>query len=118
VANIDRWDHRRLRRSLYHVDCKDNPDAPAQRPRGVCSALTCPGRPETRWDFVSTGHGDVPWEDSFLALEAIGYAGPISIEWEDAGMDRLHGAKEAVLYIRSLLWKLPETSFDAAFSNQ
>jgi hypothetical protein len=51
-------------------------------------------------------------------LESIGYKGPISIEWEDAGMNRLHGAKEAVGYIRSLLWELPTASFDAAFSNQ
>jgi hypothetical protein len=33
-------------------------------------------------------------------------------------MDRLHGAKEAVGFVRSLLWKLPTASFDAAFSNQ
>lgn len=76
------------------------------------------GDPRRGWDFVSTGHGDVPWEDSFRALDAIGYEGPISIEWEDAGMDRLHGAAEAVGFVRSLLWKAPEASFDAAFSNQ
>jgi sugar phosphate isomerase/epimerase len=67
---------------------------------------------------VSTGHGDVPWEDCFRALRAIGYDGPISIEWEDAGMDRLHGAAEAVKFVRSLLWATPEARFDAAFSNQ
>lgn len=33
-------------------------------------------------------------------------------------MDRMHGASEALTYIRSLLWKLPDASFDAAFSNQ
>lgn len=76
------------------------------------------GRPRRGWDFVSTGHGDIPWEDAFRALGAIGYEGPISIEWEDAGMDRLHGAAEAVGRIRSLLWKRPGESFDAAFSNQ
>jgi hypothetical protein len=54
------------------------------------------------WDFVSTGHGDVPWEDCFRALNAIGYDGPISIEWEDAGMDRLVGAAEAVQLVRRL----------------
>jgi hypothetical protein len=32
-------------------------------------------------------------------------------------MDRLHGAPEALAFVRSLLWKLPENSFDAAFSN-
>ena len=40
--------------------------------------------------------GDVPWEDCFRDLNHIGYAGPISIEWEDAAMDRLHGAPEAL----------------------
>lgn len=33
-------------------------------------------------------------------------------------MDRLHGAKEALGFIRSLLWQRPTTSFDDAFSNQ
>ena len=60
----------------------------------------------------------MPWEDAFRALEAIGYTGPISIEWEDAGMDRLHGAAEAVGFVRSLLWPQPAASFDAAFSSQ
>jgi sugar phosphate isomerase/epimerase len=60
----------------------------------------------------------VPWEDCFRALRAIGYTGPISIEWEDAGMDRLHGAAEAATLARSLLWTVPAASFDAAFRNQ
>ncbi|MFD6071228.1 sugar phosphate isomerase/epimerase family protein, partial [Amycolatopsis lurida] len=69
-------------------------------------------------DFVSTGHGDVPWEDCFRALNSIGYAGPISVEWEDAGMDRLRGAAEAVTFLRGLLFDKPSAAFDAAFSNQ
>jgi hypothetical protein len=32
-------------------------------------------------------------------------------------MDRLHGA-QAVKFVRSLLWAVPEASFDAAYSNQ
>ena len=103
---------------IYHVDCKDTRLRPKNGRAGVLGSHLPWGDPRRGWDFVSTGHGDVPWEDSFRALEAIGYAGPISIEWEDAGMDRLHGAAEAIGFIRSLLWKLPETSFDAAFSNQ
>ncbi len=69
------------------------------------------------WDFVSTGHGDVPWEDCFRALNAIGYDGPISIEWEDAGMDRLVGAAEAVRFVRRLAFDPPSAAFDAAFSS-
>ena len=34
-------------------------------------------------------------------LNAIGYDGPISVEWEDAGMDRLVGAPEALAFVRS-----------------
>ena len=60
----------------------------------------------------------MPWEDAFRALNAIGYSGPISIEWEDAGMDRLHGAAEAATFVRSLLWALPGAAFDSVFSNQ
>jgi sugar phosphate isomerase/epimerase len=68
------------------------------------------------WDFVSTGRGDVPWEDCFRALAAIGYAGPVSVEWEDAGMDRLHGAPEALEFLRRFDYDPPAQSFDAAFS--
>ncbi|NUT43309.1 MAG: sugar phosphate isomerase/epimerase, partial [Thermoactinospora sp.] len=58
-----------------------------------------------------------PWEDCFRALNSIGYDGPISIEWEDAGMDRLDGAREALGYIRTLnAITPPATAFDAAFS--
>ena len=103
---------------IYHVDCKDTRIRRASGRQGILGSHLAWGDPRRGWDFVSTGHGDIPWEDAFRALAAIGYDGPISIEWEDAGMDRLHGAAEAVGYIRSLLWKLPEASFDAAFSNQ
>jgi sugar phosphate isomerase/epimerase len=103
---------------IYHVDCKDTR---LKEPNGRYGALSSHlpwGDPRRAWDFVSTGHGDVPWEDCFRALRSIGYSGPISIEWEDAGMDREVGAAEAVEFVRSLLWPLPAASFDAAFSNQ
>ncbi|GAB3617414.1 sugar phosphate isomerase/epimerase [Okibacterium endophyticum] len=103
---------------IYHVDCKDTRIRTASGRQGILGSHLPWGDPRRGWDFVSTGHGDIPWEDAFRALAAIGYDGPISVEWEDAGMDRLRGAAEAVGYIRSLLWKLPEVSFDAAFSNQ
>ena len=103
---------------IFHVDCKDTRIKPASGRSGVLGSHLPWGDPRRGWDFVSTGHGDMKWEDAFRALDAIGYDGPISIEWEDAGMDRLHGAPEALAYIRSLLWRRPSASFDAAFSNQ
>jgi sugar phosphate isomerase/epimerase len=103
---------------IYHVDCKDTRLRPADGRAGVLGSHLAWGNPRRGWDFVSTGHGDVPWEDSFRALTSIGYSGPISVEWEDAGMDRLHGAREALAFVRSKLWDQPSQSFDAAFSNQ
>ena len=34
-------------------------------------------------------------------LNTIGYDGPISVEWEDAGMDRLLGAPEALEFVEA-----------------
>jgi sugar phosphate isomerase/epimerase len=102
---------------IYHVDCKDTRLRPGTGRSGVLGSHLAWGDPRRGWDFVSTGHGDVPWEDAFRALRHTGYSGPISVEWEDAGMDRLHGAREACGFVRGLLWDLPTTSFDAAFSS-
>ncbi|WP_404445597.1 sugar phosphate isomerase/epimerase [Microbacterium marinum] len=101
---------------IYHVDCKDTRLRHPTGRSGILGSHLPWGDPRRGWDFVSTGHGDIPWEDCFRALRSIGYDGPISIEWEDAGMDRLHGAPLALEYARSLLWEKPTASFDAAFS--
>ncbi|TCU86378.1 sugar phosphate isomerase/epimerase [Curtobacterium sp. PhB42] len=103
---------------IHHVDCKDTRIRSASGRQGILGSHLPWGDPRRGWDFVSTGHGDIPWEDAFRALRHIGYAGPISVEWEDAGMDRLHGAAEAAAFVRSLLWPQPQAAFDAAFSNQ
>ena len=103
---------------IYHVDCKDTRLRPRNGRAGVLGSHLPWGDPRRGWDFVSTGHGACPWEAAFRALNSIGYQGPISVEWEDAGMDRRRGAREAVQRVRSWLWPKPEASFDAAFSHQ
>ena len=103
---------------IFHVDCKDTRMRPADGRRGVLSSHLGWGDMRRRWDFVSTGRGDVPWEDCFRALRAVGYDGPISVEWEDAGMNRLDGAAEAVTFVRSLLWELPTARFDSVFATE
>ena len=100
---------------IYHVDCKDTRMRMGGGRNGILSSHLPWGHPRRGWDFVSTGRGDVPWEDCFRALAAIGYDGPISVEWEDAGMDRLHGAPAALAYLRELDFPPATTSFDAAF---
>ncbi len=109
------WD---FRDRIYHVDCKDTKVRPRDGRRGVLGSHLPWADPRRGWDFVSTGHGDVDWEDCFRMLTTIGYDGPISIEWEDAGMDRLRGAPEALAYIRSQLFDPPAAAFDSAFSSQ
>lgn len=101
---------------IYHVDCKDTKMRMGGGRNGIMSSHLPWGDPRRGWDFVSTGRGDVPWEDSFRALTAIGYTGPISVEWEDAGMDRLQGAPEALAFLKTFDFAPSETSFDAAFS--
>ncbi len=77
---------------IYHVDCKDTRMRMGGGRNGILSSHLPWGDQHRGWDFVSTGRGQVPWEDAFRALARIGYDGPISVEWEDAGMDRLRGA--------------------------
>jgi sugar phosphate isomerase/epimerase len=106
------WD---FRDRIYHVDCKESRKHLNGRNGRLGSHLPW-ADPRRGWDFVSTGHGDVPWESVFRTLNAIGYDGPISIEWEDAGMDRLTGGPEALEFIRRLNFNPPAAAFDAAFS--
>ncbi|WP_306209237.1 sugar phosphate isomerase/epimerase family protein [Actinoplanes sp. RD1] len=103
---------------IYHVDCKDVKLATGNGRNGRLGSHLAWADPRRGWDFVSTGHGDVPWERCFRTLNAIGYQGPISIEWEDAGMDRLMGAPEALQFVRRHLFDAPEAAFDAAFSTR
>jgi sugar phosphate isomerase/epimerase len=100
---------------IYHVDCKDVKLAVGGGRNGRLGSHLAWADQRRGWDFVSTGHGDVPWESCFRALNAIGYDGPISVEWEDAGMDRLVGAPDALAFVRSRLFDAPEAAFDAAF---
>ena len=106
-----------FRDRIYHVDCKESVKRFNGRNGRLGSHLPW-GDPRRGWDFVSTGHGDVPWEACFRMLNSIGYDGPISVEWEDAGMDRLTGAPDALAFVRSMTRiEPPEASFDSAFSS-
>ena len=106
-----------FRDRIYHVDCKDARKRVGNGRNGRLGSHLPWGDPRRGWDFVSFGRGDVPWDAAFRALRSIGYEGPISIEWEDAGMDRLTGAAEAVQFVRANAFDPPESSFDAAFSS-
>ncbi|BAJ75019.1 sugar phosphate isomerase/epimerase [Microbacterium testaceum StLB037] len=108
------WD---FRDRIIHVHCKDTKKRLTNGRNGRLASHLPWADPRRGWDFISTGHGDVPWEDAFRMLNAIGYDGPLSVEWEDAGMDRLVGAPEALAFVRRLSTYEPSgAAFDAAFS--
>ena len=101
---------------IYHVDCKEARKRLDGRNGRLGSHLPW-GDPRRGWDFVSAGRGDIRWEDIFRMLNSIGYRGPISIEWEDAGMNRLAGAAEAITFLRRFDFDPPHAAFDASFSS-
>lgn len=70
------------------------------------------------WDFVSPGRGGVPFERIFRALNDVNYAGPLSVEWEDNGMNRDQGAPEALALVRRLDLTPSNVAFDAAFASK
>ena len=76
------------------------------------------GSPGRGWDFVSPGHGDVDFEAMFRALNRVGYQGPLSIEWEDSGMDRDWGAPDALAFVRRTDFAPSSVAFDAAFARE
>jgi sugar phosphate isomerase/epimerase len=73
------------------------------------------GDPRRGWDFRSLGRGKVDFESIIRALNDVGYTGPLSVEWEDSGMDREHGAKEACEFVRRVDFQTSGRAFDAAF---
>jgi sugar phosphate isomerase/epimerase len=103
---------------IFHVHCKDTKKRLGNGRNSRLSSHLPWADPRRGWDFISTGHGDVPWENAFRMLNAIGYDGQLSVEWEDAGMDRLVGAPEALAFVRRLSSYEPAAAaFDSAFSS-
>jgi sugar phosphate isomerase/epimerase len=99
---------------IYHMHVKD---ARVRRDgrTGVYSSYLPFGDFRRYWDFVSPGHGDVDFESLIRALNDIGYEGPLSVEWEDSGMDREHGARESAAFCRRIDFTPAGRAFDAAF---
>ena len=98
---------------IYHVHVKDSKKRLDGR-RSILGSHLNFGEEARGWDFVSPGHGDVDFEEFFRALNRIGYQGPLSIEWEDSGMDRDWGAADALAFVRRTDFPASEIAFDAA----
>ncbi|NDJ74859.1 MAG: sugar phosphate isomerase/epimerase [Chloroflexi bacterium] len=101
---------------IFHVHVKDSKVHLSGRNSILGSHLQF-GHHERGWNFVSPGHGDVDLENIVRALNRIGYDGPLSVEWEDSGMDREHGAKEACEIVKKTDFTPSDVAFDAAFAD-
>lgn len=101
---------------IFHVHVKDSKVKLTGRNSILSSHLDF-GDPDRGWDFVSPGHGDVKLDPIIRWLNRIGYEGPLSIEWEDSGMDREFGAQEALAVTRKADFSPSNVAFDAAFQD-
>ena len=96
---------------IYHTHMKDvavTLDGKA----GILGSFLPFGDVRRGWNFRSPGHGDVNFEDIIRELNAIGYKGPLSVEWEDNAMDREFGARESAEFIRAMNFSPSTAAFD------
>jgi sugar phosphate isomerase/epimerase len=100
---------------IFHVHMKDVGWSKTPSDAGVFGGHTEFGTHGRYWDFRSLGHGNIDFEGIIRALNNIGYKGPLSVEWEDSGMDREFGAKEACEFVHRVDFPLSGIAFDAAF---
>jgi sugar phosphate isomerase/epimerase len=101
---------------IYHVHMKDvalNHDGKA----GLLGSHLTFGDVRRGWNFVSLGRGDVDFEKIIRELNSAGYQGPLSVEWEDSGMDREFGAVEALAFVRRMDFRPSAVAFDDAIRN-
>ena len=100
---------------IYHAHMKDVWWGRGDGTAGVFGGHTSFGDARRFWDFRSVGRGDIDFEEVIVALNDINYQGPLSVEWEDSRMDRVHGATESAAFLRELDFEPSDIAFDAAF---
>jgi len=103
---------------IDHVHMKDVWWADRRQKAGVFGGHLPFGHEDRYWDFRSIGRGKIDFEEIIRRLNRMGYDGPLSIEWEDSGMDREHGAEEALGRVREVDFPPAHTGFEEAFSEE
>ena len=105
----------RFSERIFHVHMKDVGWSPFPTDAGVFGGHIEFGDRRRYWNFRSLGRGNIDFEEIIRALNRIGYKGPLSVEWEDSGMDREEGAREACQFVKNIDFKPSDIAFDAAF---
>lgn len=101
---------------VYHVHMKDCAVTLDGR-NGILGSHIEFGNLRRGWNFRSLGHGDVNFEEIIRVLNAHNYQGPLSVEWEDSGMDREFGAREACEFVKKIDFPSSSIAFDSAIKN-
>ncbi|MDR0534039.1 MAG: sugar phosphate isomerase/epimerase [Verrucomicrobiales bacterium] len=109
---------RKFRNRIFHVHMKDVHWSKTPTEAGVFGGHTNFGDPRRYWEFRSLGRGSVNFEEIIRVLNEINYQGPLSVEWEDIGMDREHGATESAAFVKRLDFAPSKVAFDAAFEKK
>ncbi len=104
---------RELPERIYHVHMKDA-SVTLDGLTGILGSQLEFGSPKRGWNFRSLGRGDVDFEAIIRELNDIGYDGPLSVEWEDSGMERLVGGKESAEFAKYVNIDPSMGAFDAA----
>jgi len=102
---------------IFHVHVKDA-ERTLDGDSSILSSHLAFGDHRRGWDFRSPGRGEVDFESITRSLNRIGYDGPLSVEWEDSGMDREHGAAEACDFVRGTDFPPAARAFDSAFEER
>jgi len=113
LAFLDRFADR-----VDHVHMKDVWWANEPQKAGVFGGHLPFGHEDRYWDFRSISRGKIDFEEIIRRLNRMGYHGPLSIEWEDSGMDREHGAREACSRVRAVDFPPTEAGFEEAFAEE
>ncbi|MFA6845941.1 MAG: sugar phosphate isomerase/epimerase, partial [Sphaerochaetaceae bacterium] len=98
---------------IYHVHMKDV-KLTGNGKGGLLGSFLPFGDTRRAWNFVSVGHGNVDFDGIIRELNTAGYSGPLSVEWEDSGMDREFGATESCQYVKKINFSSSSLAFDSA----
>ncbi len=98
---------------IYHVHMKDAAVTLDGR-AGILGGHIEFGDTRRGWNFRSLGHGQVDFDAIIRELNNVGYDGPLSVEWEDSGMEREFGAKEACDFVKRVDYPASNIAFDDA----
>ena len=101
---------------IFHVHMKDVGWSEVPMEAGVFGGHVPFGDSRRFWDFRSVGRGQIDFEEIIRALNQAGYQGPLSVEWEDSGMDREYGAMESCDFCKEIDFSPSNVAFDDAFS--